>query len=312
MSPTRASNERREFAVSKLIRELKIAANRNGYGVNLQPSQKNQVNIEHSALLNIGDTLGPVVVDWMLEQRGIDREKKVSKTRHLATIGSIIGRGKCDITVWGSGILKNDGSQKHSAELRLKRHRTLYHRKMDFRAVRGPYTREIILAAGYQCAQVYGDPAVLMPLIYQPRPCQRKGICLIPHHRTSISQETGGQFTLKVSPEMAESHGIFLLDPKTSDYRAFIDALVSAELVISSSLHGIILAESYGVPTVFLNWGMDDQPTKFHDWYRSTNRDTQSAKTIEQALETEPAPLPELDSMRKALLDSFPYDLWEN
>lgn len=296
----------------RLIQELKIAANRNGYGINQKPSQKKLVNLEHSDLLNIGDTLGPVVVDWILKQRGIDREKPVSKTRHLATIGSIIGRGKCDMTVWGSGVLKNDGSLKHSAELRLKRHRILYHRKMDFRAVRGPFTREIVLSAGYQCPQVYGDPAVLMPLIYQPGPRQRKGICLIPHHRTTISQEAGGRFTLKMSPEMAKSHAVFLLDPKTNDYRSFINTMSTAELVISSSLHGIILAESYGIPTVFLNWGMDDQPTKFRDWYRSTGRDTQGVKTLEQALETEPAPLPELDSMRKALLESFPYDLWEN
>ena len=262
--------------------------------------------------MNIGDTLGPVVVDWVLRQKGIDPEKPVAQTRHLATIGSIIGRGKCDITVWGSGILKNDGSLKHSAEMRLKRHRTLYHRRMDFRAVRGPCTREIILAAGYQCPQVYGDPAVLMPLIYQPRPCQRKGVCLIPHHRTSVSQEAGGQYTLQLRPETAESNAIFLLDPKTDDYRAFIDTLVSAERVVTSSLHGIILAESYGIPTVFLDWGMDDQPTKFYDWYLSTGREPRRARTLEDALQAEPAELPRLDAMRQALLDTFPYDLWED
>ena len=36
----------------------------------------------------------------------------------------------------------------------------------------------------------------------------------------------------------------------TTDYRLFLNELVRGERVISSSLHGIILAESYGVPAV--------------------------------------------------------------
>ena len=51
--------------------------------------------------------------------------------------------------------------------------------------------------------------------------------------------------------------------------------------------------------------------TKYVDWYRSTGRENfKFAKTIEEALSMEPMNLPELSSMRKKLMDSFPYDLW--
>ena len=81
--------------------------------------------------------------------------------------------------------------------------------------------------------------------------------------------------------------------------------------MISSSLHGIILAESYGVPAIFLNWGMDDQQTKFYDWYYSTGRKMSECKSIEDALESSAPILPDVSDLQKNLMDSFPYDLWE-
>ncbi|MBE6782684.1 MAG: polysaccharide pyruvyl transferase family protein [Ruminococcaceae bacterium] len=64
----------------------------------------------------------------------------------------------------------------------------------------------------------------------------------------------------------------------------FVEEIKSSEKVISSSLHGIILAETYGVPAVFLNTGgyVDNALIKYYDWYYSTNRwNVKMARTIE-------------------------------
>ena len=295
------------------LKEIKVALNRNEYGYHNIPSQKNIVNIEHSPRLNIGDTLGPVVVYWMLAQNNIDPQKKLSETRHLSTIGSVIGRGKCDITVWGSGTLKNEIDLQKNLNSRLKRHRLLYHRKMDFRAVRGPYTREIVLESGYQCPEIYGDPAVLMPYIYSPQNITKKyPVSIILHHRTQMTDSnSNNKYDLYIDPELINSKNIHFIDPKTDDYQFFINELAASNYVISSSLHGIILAESYGVPAVFLNWGMDDQPIKFMDWYASTGRDMVFCETVEKALNSPLPELPDLSSMQNAMMNTFPYDLWE-
>ena len=88
---------------------------------------------------------------------------------------------------------------------------------------------------------------------------------------------------------------------------------LSSKKVISSSLHGIILAESYGVPAVFLNEGLNDELFKFYDWYYSTNRnDIVIATNIKEALSLEPMKLPDLDDMRRTIIEAFPYDLWED
>lgn len=98
----------------------------------------------------------------------------------------------------------------------------------------------------------------------------------------------------------------------TTDYGSFIDQITQCELVISSSLHGIILAESYGIPAVlFLPPALDNTLFKYQDYYYSTGRHSfPVATTIEEALKTKPCELPSLEKMQDKLLEVFPYDLW--
>lgn len=39
---------------------------------------------------------------------------------------------------------------------------------LDIRSVRGPVTRNILMDLGYDVPSVYGDPAILLPLFYNP------------------------------------------------------------------------------------------------------------------------------------------------
>ena len=85
--------------------------------------------------------------------------------------------------------------------------------------------------------------------------------------------------------------------------------------VISSSLHGIILAESYGIPAVlFLPEATRGNLTlfKYQDYYYGTHRtEFPVARTIEEALAVTPCPVPDLTQQREALLQAFPADLWK-
>lgn len=271
-------------------------------------SISNAVNVEYYPLLNIGDTLGPVIVEWMLRKRGIMINKKVNNTKHLMTVGSILSMGLFDATVWGSGIL-NDNLQSI-----INKKKRIYNRKLDIRAVRGPLTRDVLLKAGYTCPRIFGDPAILLPLIYEPISSEKKyDVSLILHYRTKIhsSSEGKNKYTIEVNDDYILKNDIKIIDPKTDDYKSFVNDVVTSKLVISSSLHGIILAEAYGTPSVFLNFGMDDQPTKFEDWYLSTGRSLFFCTSLDDALKAKPPVLPDFKTMRKNLIDSFPYDLWE-
>lgn len=230
---------------------------------------------------NVGDMLSPVVADYVCRRLALP--EKAGRKAHLYAIGSIIDGGYQDAVVWGSGLLRGD-----------KPYWWRCLRKLDVRCVRGPKTRKTLLDNGYSCPEVYGDPAVLMPLIYPARGGEKRcPYLVIPHY----SCPTEAQYTLS---------------PMTEDWKNFIDALLGAELVISSSLHGIILAEAYGIPAVLLN-DHDMHLFKYEDYYHSTGRyEFPVAKSVEEALVLEPAPLPDLKPLQQALLDSFPKDLWES
>lgn len=293
-----------------IIDEIKYRAFRNRYGIRNAVSKPDQVNLEYSRTKNLGDTLSPLIVNRMLEKKNLSPEQKVSRTKHLTAVGSVVGRGRFDVTVWGTGILK-----PRTQEVLLNQKR---YRKYDIRAVRGPKTREMFLKAGYECPEVFGDPAILMPMIYPAESAAAGGkkypVSLILHHRTEIIREGCSDeenFRFLVPKELTDNGTVHIIDPNTDDYQVFIDEIVQSERIISASLHGIILAEVYGVPATFLNFGVQDQEIKFHDWYESTGRTLSCEKELEPALKNGPLPLPQLSAMQKQIAEAFPYDLWD-
>ena len=153
---------------------------------------------------------------------------------------------------------------------------------------------------GHKCPEVYGDPAILMPFIYTPK-------CKVLHDLLVIPQfYTEAEFREKYP-------NLYMVSMNTNDYKSVIDAIVSSKKVIASSLHGIILAETYGVPAVFFRGLGKRNDFKYLDYYYSTKRyDIKIADSFEEALTMEPLPLPDLKSLQEGLIKTFPYDLWNN
>lgn len=267
--------------------DIKRLILRNEYSLGEKKSRRRHINLEWwDKKDNLGDYLSMVICQWMLERKQCDPDYVTLKTIHLSAVGSILGLAPYDAVVWGSGI---HCLGEITAIMRRKK---LV--KYDIRAVRGPVTKAILEENGYYADCAIGDPAVLMPLIY---PAEKKGkrypYSVVQHH---------------TCPKETQGHRISIA---TKDYKYFIEEILKSEKVISSSLHGIIIAESYGIPAVFWNDGMDQELMKYYDWYYSTDRmSVKVAKTLEEAVEMEPMPLPELREMQKSLLASFPYDLW--
>lgn len=160
-------------------------------------------------------------------------------------------------------------------------------------------TRDVLLRLGHQCPEIYGDPAILMPMIYQPNIKKQFDYSIVLQFRHER----------KFREEHPDEH---MVSMNTNDYKAVIDEIVASNVVYTSSLHGIILAEAYGVPAVFFRGLSKRIDFKYLDYYFSTGRrDIVIAETFEEALKLKPLPLPDLSKLRQGLLDSFPYDLWD-
>lgn len=242
---------------------------------------------------NLGDALGAIIVEWMLAKRGLKIDQEVKGRKHLNCVGTNIFSSYQNATVWGAG-----GAMRELRNSTAKVLNTYPFRRLDVRAVRGPMTRELLLKYGQKCPEVYGDPAILMPLIYQPETKKKINEFLI------IPQFMGEK-------EIREKYPVYPMESmNTNDYKRVVDAIVHSKKVITSSLHGIVLAETYGVPAVFFKTLKGD--FKFRDYYSSTGRyDIKFAESLDEAFEMEPLPLPDFSALQQGLLGSFPYDLWE-
>lgn len=264
---------------------IKFHINNNVILFTTKRAKRNYVNLDYCFnFKNLGDNISPVIVDYMAKIRNIQLNKTVNGTKHLFAVGSIITAGPQDCTVWGSGLLNTKILNR------------LATRKLDIRAVRGPLTRIILLDQGYNVPEVYGDPAILMPLIYDVAVAKKYAIGLITHFNEAVENDSDDSF-----------HRINIV---TDDYQNFVKEIKSCNLIISSSLHGIIFAEAYGVPAILLKPNCD--LLKYYDYYYSTGRYRFPMLENLSELNSVCAPeIPDFRTMQGDLLAAFPSDLWE-
>ncbi|CAN7729110.1 polysaccharide pyruvyl transferase family protein [Pseudorhodoferax sp. LjRoot39] len=236
---------------------------------------------------NFGDHLARVVVSKVLADRGHVIEEAVRQPRRLLAIGSVIHFARTGDVVWGSGV---NGKEMDPAVHRYS--------QLDVRAVRGPLTREFLLARGIAVPEIYGDPALLLPVLFPGRfvPVARRPHVVVPNlHDMRLLTEQGAKD---------------LVSPLDSWNRC-VARILEAEFVVSSSLHGIVIAEAYGIPARYVRLSETEKSFKYDDYMRGTGRGPiEAATSIAQALEMGGQPPPVFSA--QALLDAFPLDLWQD
>lgn len=191
---------------------------------------------------NFGDQLTPYLLE-KLSHRPVVRATRKAKRPYIAAVGSILEHVREPATIWGSGIIRRDSV--------LKRPRRIT-------AVRGPATRERLLELGYETPAVFGDPALLLPYIYQPRPRERMPVGIVPYC-----------FDFEEVRREAPP-GVPVIDVKRP-VEEVIDAICSCRRIISSSLHGVIVAHAYGIPAVQAVFSdrVYGDGVKYEDYFRS-------------------------------------------
>lgn len=170
--------------------------------------------------------------------------------------------------------------------------------KTDIRAVRGSETRRILLEMGFQCPKIYGDPALLLPYFYTSQKLQKKEYILVSHFNE-----------WKRSSQYENVLATF-----NNNWKAFVDKIYCSELVVSSSLHGLILVEAYGKPAVLLNNTSTTDYFKYQDYYSATGKTSLPiVSSINKALSihVERANNDLIKELQQNLLSSFPVDLYE-
>ena len=229
---------------------------------------------------NVGDLLGPLLVQKILDSKGL-RIHDINK-RKLLTIGSVMHFADTGDTLWGTGVNGKVADTEH------------HYADLDVRAVRGPLTAEYLKRKSINVPEIYGDPGVLVADLWPRSQATEPGkVLYIPHMREKKFHRKGLQ----------------TLSPLVS-LEKFIAEIQTAEKVISSSLHGVIIAESYGVPACLFQ-SANETAFKYEDYYQGTGRHTFKVfDDIAAARKYEPE-VPDFTLVKKNLLSDFPWDLWQ-
>lgn len=205
---------------------------------------------------NFGDVLTPIILNYY----GIYCEWTTRSYADAICVGSIVRLARPDMMVLGSGAM----SRYDSIEPRAR-----------YKWVRGPITADMVRKAGGDCPEIYGDPAMLLPRIFERTIEPNIEVGIFPHY-----------------VDLEEASG-FIINPLQSVPKV-ITKLWQCKRIISSSLHGIIVAHAYGIPSAWVKFSnrLDGDDTKFHDHALSVGLDGMPLSTLDNPVFT----LPKYDS----------------
>lgn len=176
------------------------------------------------------------------------------KDENFLCIGSIINAcSNSNAVIWGSGLMYGD--------------RILEQIPKRVTAVRGEKTRQILIEQGIDCPEVYGDPALLLPIIYTPQCKKKYKFGLIPHY---IDESSEG--VANVTQALADCKVISMAN--YTDWHSVIDSICECECIVSSSLHGMIISDAYGIPNVWIEFSknIEGDRFKYYDYFSSVDR----------------------------------------
>jgi len=224
---------------------------------------------------NFGDMMGPVIVRSLAPS-----DRPTAPGTRLLAVGSILHFARDHDVVWGSGVNGKVALSEIQAD------------ELDVRAVRGPLTAEVLRARGIDVPEVFGDPGLLVPdMLGIRRAADPKRELLIvpnlhdwPHWRRHPS----------------------VINPR-APLATVVSAIADASHVVSSSLHGLVIADALHVPASLLKPSRESL-FKYEDYYEGTGRRLPTLNSsIGAALDNVAAPLSE---NTEALVRAFPRDLW--
>lgn len=185
---------------------------------------------------NFGDSLSLDVVKHLSAGKVI---YSPAHSADISGIGSIVKMIRKDLianprqcprklALWGSGCMEPETGVDAS--------------QVEVFAVRGAITASLL---GVSSKTPMGDPGLFADELLEHRPPQTDKIGIVPHHKLLDDPEL--QTLLSAEPRL------HLIDPRNRRAKAVIREIATCSHILSSSLHGLVVADSLGIPNTWLN-----------------------------------------------------------
>lgn len=184
----------------------------------------------------------------------------------IGTLLDAVNYSNAQTIVWGSGVSGLERSFVHPDHIV---------------SVRGPRTKDFCIRYGVECPDVYGDPALLLSLLYQPT--RRK---LTPHYRIGLIPNIA-DMEHPVVADLLQNATAYIKVIDMSRYNCWkdiIDTICSCDFILSSSLHGLIVSDVYQIPNIWIS--LTGKAIvgylKFLDYFDSVGRNIEKPFRIEK------------------------------
>jgi hypothetical protein len=212
---------------------------------------------------NYGDLLSKYLVEKISKKKTKwYNPQEINPEKNYMAIGSILNYANEKSYIWGSGII----DRKHSVICD------------QVFAVRGPLTRARLLDLEINCPEIYGDPALLLPEYYNPKIKKKVKIGIVPH---MVDYR-------RAQDKFLENSEIRIINLATSNIENTTRSILECEAIISSSLHGLIVAHAYNIPAVWVKFSNDlyGDDIKFYDYLASVKLKDYSPQMIDEITNT--------------------------
>lgn len=253
---------------------------------------------------NLGDTLSALMVAGMagvtVRRAGFDQP--IERMVAVGTIGHNQRNGI--LHFWGTGV----DAERNPVDPLVRGYVRPADTQFHIHALRGPNSARTLRAAGMEVPDIFGDPVWMLPRFWPMKEVEKTHDLGVILHITELDDRTP-EATAKASlrrygvPEAFKGR-IRLINthcpPTVEAMRAKVAEIVSCRAIVSTSLHGLVIAETYGIPCAwFATYGdgegrMLDLGNPQHqidhrmrDFYSGVGRTTLSSYCLDRSKPTD-------------------------
>lgn len=248
-------------------------------------------------IMNFGDELPKYIIPAIFGYR-VEEQQKPEEV-DILSVGSILyvlPNIKKGTYCWGSGFIEEEpiGDEKNSTK------------NANYAAVRGVLSLKRIKSTLNGKTIPLGDPGILISLIYPPSK-KTNLIGIVPHY---IDVDN------RIVSKLRKDNRFLIIDPLETP-EVVARQISSCKFIISSSLHGLIFADSYGIPNAHAVFSdkVYGGEYKFNDYDSGVGKkhiDIDINKITDnqyiEELIKDYNPITNLEKRQKALIDAFPYN----
>lgn len=228
-----------------------------------------KIKTAYAVLPNFGDLLNILIMNKVF---GIEITASSPERSELSGIGSglgtytytdlsflkklkkkVINISNPTVHVWGTGFIEDRNWD------------VFYKSNMIFSAIRGELSRKVVnelLNTKIVCPT--GDGGLLASFLIDEKIEKKYKVGVIPHFK-----EQDNNYFRKIKEKFADS---IIIDVK-KDPLEVVKEIAACEIIISSSLHGLIVADSFGIPNhhIVVTNNLLGDGFKFRDYYSAYN-----------------------------------------